>query len=233
MTLLHSNRNAKALYITQTALGELVGNLGDRMGTRRRTHISRPRGRRWVTGRIGHHTPLTLTTLVMCMILVLSTWSVSVDAAYQRGQHLRRLARRSLPDRKEEILFDRSPPPVGNYIERRQAEPEGSEKSTSLKRESFSSTASAADKSATGTIVTPSDSPASTTSPAGSDPSSVVGAPISNSALPKPFDGGIGTNYTQQSCPTFLRSFLNNDTVISCVPLSLLLQVGKDWANPL
>lgn len=202
------------------------------MGTRRRTHISRPRGRRWVRGRIGHHTPLTLTTLLMWMILVLSTWSISVDAAYQQGQHRRRLAHRNLPDRNQEILFDRSPPPVGNHIERRQAESEGSEKSTSLERESFSSTASAVDKSATGTIVTPSDSSASTTSPAGSSSTSVIGAPISDSAVPKPFDGGIGTNYTQQSCPTFLRSFLSNDTVISCVPLSLLLQVGKDGTKP-
>ena len=43
--------------------------------------------------------------------------------------------------------------------------------------------------------------------------------------LPKAFDGGLGTNYTQPSCPTFLRSMINNATFASCVPFSLLLQV--------
>lgn len=44
-------------------------------------------------------------------------------------------------------------------------------------------------------------------------------------SLPRAFDGGFGTNFTQPSCPTFLRSMVNNDTFISCVPFSLLLQV--------
>lgn len=46
-----------------------------------------------------------------------------------------------------------------------------------------------------------------------------------SSALPKAFDGGLGTNYTKPSCPTFLRSMVNDDTFISCVPFSLLLRV--------
>ena len=45
--------------------------------------------------------------------------------------------------------------------------------------------------------------------------------------LPKAFDGGFGTNYTQPSCPTFLRSMTNNATFASCVPFSLLLQVCR------
>ena len=53
-----------------------------------------------------------------------------------------------------------------------------------------------------------------------SDPSTTT-----TSSLPRAFDGGFGTNYTQPSCPTFLRSMVNNDTFISCVPFSLLLQV--------
>lgn len=44
-------------------------------------------------------------------------------------------------------------------------------------------------------------------------------------SLPRAFDGGFGTNYTQPSCPTFLRSMVNNDSFVSCVPFSLLLQV--------
>ena len=45
--------------------------------------------------------------------------------------------------------------------------------------------------------------------------------------LPRAFDSGFGTNYTQPSCPTFLRSMVNNETFISCVPFSLLLQVCR------
>ena len=47
----------------------------------------------------------------------------------------------------------------------------------------------------------------------------------STATLPRAFDSGFGTNYTQPSCPTFLRSMVNNETFISCVPFSLLLQV--------
>ncbi len=47
-----------------------------------------------------------------------------------------------------------------------------------------------------------------------------------NSPLPKPLDGGIGTNFTQPSCPTFLNTMINNETFTSCLPFSLLLQVN-------
>ena len=46
-----------------------------------------------------------------------------------------------------------------------------------------------------------------------------------NSPLPKPIDGGIGTNFTQPSCPTFLNAMISNETFTSCLPFSLLLQV--------
>ena len=48
---------------------------------------------------------------------------------------------------------------------------------------------------------------------------------IDTASLPRAFDSGFGNNYTQPSCPTFLRSMVNNDTFISCAPFSLLLQV--------
>ena len=48
-----------------------------------------------------------------------------------------------------------------------------------------------------------------------------------SATLPRAFDSGFGTNYTQPSCPTFLRSMVNNETFISCVPFSLLLQVCR------
>lgn len=196
------------------------------MGTRRQTHTSRPRGRRWIKGRNGDRTTLTLIHAFVGVMLVLLTLCSSVDAVSQGGQHRRRIASARSVTKGETILFDHSPSPVA-HLERRQVESEKPSESTSLKRESFSSTASAAGKSATGTVVTPSDGSASTTSLAGSNPTAVIGVPPSDSTIPKPFDGGIGTNYTQPSCPTFLRSFLNNDTFTSCVPLSLLLQVSK------
>ena len=52
-------------------------------------------------------------------------------------------------------------------------------------------------------------------------------------SLPRAFDGGFGTNFTQPSCPTFLRSMVNNDTFISCVPFSLLLQVRTTSLHPI
>lgn len=59
-----------------------------------------------------------------------------------------------------------------------------------------------------------------------STPSSIASAPVdSSSPLPTPFDGGLGKNYTQPSCPTFLKAMINNDTFVPCLPFSLLLQV--------
>ena len=223
MTVVHGHQNAKASQIVRSALGEYFGNLGDQIGTRRQTHTSRPRGRRWIMGNVHHRTPYTLINVLVCMMLVLSTYCTSAETVYQGGQYHRRMAHARTFERDGEILFDRSPSPVAN-IQRRQVETDTPSKSTSLTRESFSSTASAIDKSATGSIVSPDSS---TSSPAGSSPTGLVGVPISDSTLPKPFDGGIGTNYTQQSCPTFLRSMINNDTFMSCVPLSLLLQVSR------
>lgn len=57
-------------------------------------------------------------------------------------------------------------------------------------------------------------------------PSSIESAPVdSSSPLPTPFDGGLGKNYTQPSCPAFLKNMINNDTFVQCLPFSLLLQV--------
>lgn len=61
--------------------------------------------------------------------------------------------------------------------------------------------------------------------------SNSVASPTTTS-LPRAFDGGFGTNYTQPSCPTFLRSMVNNDTFMSCLPFSLLLQVRQTTSPP-
>ena len=57
-------------------------------------------------------------------------------------------------------------------------------------------------------------------------------ATTTTTTLPKAFDGGFGTNYTQPSCPTFLRSMIDNATFASCVPFSLLLQVCRSSPLP-
>ena len=80
------------------------------------------------------------------------------------------------------------------------------------------------------------DDQASTDTASATTPSEVAASSPSSDAtitttLPKAFDGGFGTNYTQPSCPTFLRSMTNNPTFASCVPFSLLLQVCR--ASPL
>lgn len=50
----------------------------------------------------------------------------------------------------------------------------------------------------------------------------------SSDALPRPFDTGLGNNFTTSSCPAFFKDFLSNDAFNDCVPLSLLLQVSLD-----
>jgi hypothetical protein len=68
---------------------------------------------------------------------------------------------------------------------------------------------------------TPTSSSASSASTASSD------------ALPRPFDTGLGNNFTSSSCPAFFKDFLSNDAFNECVPLSLLLQVSRDHYHSL
>ncbi|KAL9075912.1 MAG: hypothetical protein Q9161_001306 [Pseudevernia consocians] len=68
------------------------------------------------------------------------------------------------------------------------------------------------------------DTASMTTAPEAAATSSSSDSSTTTTSLPRAFDGGFGTNFTQPSCPTFLRSMVNNDTFISCVPFSLLLQ---------
>ncbi len=53
----------------------------------------------------------------------------------------------------------------------------------------------------------------------------------SASPLPSPLDGGLSANFTQDAqgntpCPTFINSFLTNETFKRCYPLSMLMKVG-------
>jgi hypothetical protein len=55
----------------------------------------------------------------------------------------------------------------------------------------------------------------------------------SSDALPRPFDAGLGNNFTTSSCPTFFKQFLSDNTFNECVPLSFLLQVSLDHSDNL
>lgn len=76
------------------------------------------------------------------------------------------------------------------------------------------------------------DTASTTTAPEAAVTTSDSDPSTTTTSLPRAFDGGFGTNYTQPSCPTFLRSMVNNDTFISCVPFSLLLQVRHLLLGP-
>ncbi|THZ06771.1 hypothetical protein D6C93_01334 [Aureobasidium pullulans] len=51
----------------------------------------------------------------------------------------------------------------------------------------------------------------------------------SSDALPRPFDTGLGNNFTTSTCPIFFKTFLSDETFNECVPLSLLLQTSTSF----
>ncbi|KAI4786363.1 hypothetical protein E4T44_13899, partial [Aureobasidium sp. EXF-8845] len=51
----------------------------------------------------------------------------------------------------------------------------------------------------------------------------------SSDALPRPFDAGLGNNFTTSSCPIFFKQFLSDNTFNECVPLSFLLQTSTSF----
>ncbi|KAL8991422.1 MAG: hypothetical protein Q9169_007873 [Polycauliona sp. 2 TL-2023] len=124
--------------------------------------------------------------------------------------------------------------PVHNDLYRRQdrASSEESSEETSTttadRRLRFSSTSTAKPAAATFTsAVLPNSSSSPSTSSSTSTPAestSIVTAPGTGSDLPRPFDTGLGNNYTSDTCPQFINSFLRNETFTSCLPFSLLLQ---------
>lgn len=187
-------------------------------------------GRSLSERRRSQTSPLALAYWVLCATCVLSTLVVSADAADPGGRHGRRWRHDNVVRQYEEILLDHSPMPTPSYgiLGKRQDDPAVSDQrspSSSLERPSFAPTAAAVDETDTARtdVVSPEDTPSTTST---SDPSSTStpGAQTENFVLPKPFDAGLGTNYTQQSCPTFLRSMVSNETFSRCLPLSLLLQ---------
>lgn len=184
------------------------------------------RGHRWAS-------PRTLSCWIICAMVIFWSLAGSADASDPGGRHGQRWRHSRAVERHEEILLDRGPPPRpadGHLIKRKDDASSSDQRSpSSLERPSFASTAAAVDETETArpSLVGPSDETSSTTTESNPPSTSGPGIPTATGPLPTPFDAGLGTNYTQQSCPTFLRSMLNNDTFSACLPLSLLLQVGN------
>lgn len=190
---------------------------------------------------------LTALQIFLCSIVVLSTLCEPAGATkLYDGRRKPRHGRLALQYPKFEyvepelelfkpgdIVHDRRFPvvPVDNSIYKRQdavdmgASSKGNDdpKTTGQRHLKFSSTSTASPAATT----TASLSDSEPTSAPSTQPTGLVTAPgTTGSSLPRPFDSGLGNNYTQPNCPIFINNFLRNDTFISCHPFSLLLQVG-------
>ena len=178
------------------------------------------------------------TTWTQCWIVALLTL---LTLSSQAEASSRGFGRRSSYGRfveAGEIHFDRSPQPRIDLLRREgggdlfETKSDGAAAataivamSTSMTMPDFSSPATAVPSTATGlgSIVAPGGDATSSASPS---QTSIVSEGGGETSLPKAFDGGLGSNYTEASCPLFLNSFLNNDTFTDCMPFSLLLQVS-------
>ncbi|KAL8902364.1 MAG: hypothetical protein Q9207_004748, partial [Kuettlingeria erythrocarpa] len=135
-----------------------------------------------------------------------------------------------------DIVYDRRYPvvPVHNDVYKRQdvvdmggSSAGGSAKTSGQKQLKFTPTSTAKPAAATTaaaftTAVLPKSK---TTSSTDAQPTSLVTAPSTeSSSLPRPFDTGLGNNYTSPDCLSYMSNMLRNETFASCLPLSLLLQ---------
>lgn len=222
MILFHTQPDVKVSQAPWVIRGERMGHIDGGYCRREQNHISRPAGRRRSRGISFRYLQLSFYALVYA-ILIFSIRGAAADETVQPDQYGRRAGDLGAAQ-EEEILLDHSPQPMIPYanIEKRQdlfnslkATSGGGEKQTtsSTRRLIFDATATA--------IPSPSSASLSSSTASAPTPESTI------TTLPKPFDGGFGTNYTQSSCPTFLKAFSTNTTFISCLPFSLLLQVRK------
>lgn len=235
MTLSHHQQHLRASQTIWVPRDGAAGCGNGCMGRQEQNHRSRPTGRRRAMGICRRRPHITLTNVMVWTILMFSILSMTAGAVDDGEQHARR-SRRGRHVQVEEILWDRSAAPEipSPHLRRRQELVEspaasttsqaGEKKSTSLQRPSFTATATPLTSLAV-SISTRDAAASSTSTSSGSDSTTSSSPPVADSPLPKPFDSGFGTNYTQQSCPNFLRSLASNDTFTSCLPFSILLQV--------
>lgn len=141
-------------------------------------------------------------------LLIFSLLYVPTEAARRQRPGTWKV-RGKVIERIEDLSFDLEPVPELRLHRRQPA---------STTPEASTIAAPTSNNGASNTDVTPTSSVSAT-------PILSAAPSNTNSPLPKPFDGGIGTNFTQPSCPTFLNAMINNETFTSCLPFSLLLQV--------
>ncbi len=184
------------------------------------SHDARPRpGRRRRSHKLEGSCPTLPKPLIpkSQVFLFGVLFALSVFCSPARGAKTYGDRQRSTIDRlvqRGELLVDRNPPPIPPRLrlERRQDDEEMAS-TTGLPSSLLPSTTTAGLGSATDTALTM--------------PTIVTTAPSSSASnLPQPFDTSLGNNFTSPSCPDFIRSFRDNSTFLSCLPLSLLLQVG-------
>lgn len=193
-------------------------------------------------GRIAHirprpgrrrNTPLTLlqtlsSIALVCAVITPAMAAPSVPLPSPSGGELEVYAveQNTFLDIPTEILFDHRPRFEPELYRRQLVNVEPSSSADNAK---VSSTQKAAASSSSAGSASSASSAAASASPSDSSSNSdILTAPSStDSPLPKPFDGGLGTNYTQPGCLEFLTKMINNDTFTSCLPFSALLQVSS------
>ena len=171
-------------------------------------------------GRRRHIMGFASLSSIIHALFFLSVFCPTTLGSKHPQLELRRLV---LSFQEDAILVERSPGPTP-VLEARQFDFESTttkKSSETQQAETTSNAAAATTTTAQGAAMTSTSGDDSTGSSTGID-----SAPSpSDSPLPKAFDGGLGTNYTEPSCPKFLMDMVNNDTFSSCLPVSVLLQV--------
>ena len=224
-----------------TCIASACTRIGRKQDRRAPTQNRRPRpGRR----RGGDLTTSSAswTQCWMVVLLTLLTLCSQVEAS-RRGSGQRSTYGRFL--QSEEIHIDRSSPPRPDLLRRQEGgdlfQTKSSKEaasttapttmSTTITRPDLSSPATAVASSASGirSIVAPTGDRTSSASPAAT---SILNAGSGDTPTAQAFDGGLGSNYTEPSCPLFLNSFLAQDTFTDCMPFSLLLQVSLFPPSP-
>ena len=182
----------------------------------RRKGASRPR-----PGRRRFHVPsCNLSFLLVAIILAFCGPITAFDR--QRFE-----VRRPIPEGLENgIIFDSRPAPNVDLVKRQfniggESSSKGEKETSSPPSEIAAPTSTTEETSKpTGDESTSSGSAEETTGSGG-----IISAPTpTNSQTPKPFDGGLGTNYTS-ACLSFMKEMVGNEDFIRCVPVSVLLQV--------
>lgn len=156
--------------------------------------------------------PLASTNLTLLLSIALLITFFAPTTAFNRPRF--EIRRPALEEWENDIVFDPRPTPRPELVKRQFDLGSSSSRSRTSSQEEDQPTSTA------------DDSPTSTSAQEATGSGGIISAPTpSDSDLPRPFDAGLGTNYTQPGCLTFLRNMLSDDAFTNCLPVSVLLQV--------